>query len=348
MQPLDSYSVGIHMKKSAGGFVRNPAWLIAIIVVVVLIAAAAWFLFAGGAPVSQLSSPLNLVLQQNQSAYFRVGNSTAISVVSLRSPGNSSAVFYISDLPILNGPMSVVTILSGGGVNLSTSGSSYANINIALLSSNSTGARIKLTPLASSLSIRTSRGVSLVQPPSFFSQGPGVVVNVTITTTAATSSTTVGSTSTILNTTSGRIAAAYSIANASAPGALMLKLKALYEADVHCNASTYNTTYLAQKSRLPTGPFTFVNVTPFVPTDITASAVQAVANNYLVTYSTVAPSSLSSGPALLIGVNISSATSSHILNVTFRGIFQGDNYTMVNSAYAVQSRIGNACAAYIT
>jgi len=347
MQTIDSYPIGITMHKRRRSFIQRPVRFFTIVAVLVIVVIAAALLLFPSGRVIPLSSSTTLLLKQNQSVYFKIFNSTNVGVLYLQRLQNASSIFYVSSLPILSGPISAVQILAGSGVNVSTEGSAPANLNIALLASNSSGARVKLTPITSSLNIRVSSSVTLISlPPLGFGTGTSnKSFGLTVTSTVATTS--VATTSTILNTTAAKEQQALSIANTSGPGSLMLKYKALYEADIKCNASTYNSTYLAHYSKQPTGTFTFQNVSPATPTDITTKITQAAkADNFLVTYSTVAPSSQFTGPALLMGINVSSI--SPIVNATFKGLlFQGLNYTTVNSIYTTQNRIGNACAALI-
>lgn len=288
-------------------------------------------------------------MKQNQSVYLKILNSTHVSVLYLQKVQNSSSVFYVSSVPILSGPISAVQIAAGSGINVSTEGSATANLNIALLASNSSGARVKLTPITSSLSIRVSSSVTLLSLPSFGFGTSNKSSGFTVTSTAATTSavtTSVAATTTIANTTAAKEQQALSLANTTGPGSLMVKYKVLYQAVSGCTPSLYNSTYLSQIHVPPGGPSAYANVTPITPTNITTHVAQtANPDNFLVTYSTATPTPLPVGSvALSMGINVSSSA---IVNVTFKGIFQGLNYTKVNNGYAIQAAVGNACGALI-
>jgi hypothetical protein len=318
--------------------VRHTRRNVILAIVIVLIAILAYFSIQPAVP--EITYTKTMPIQINETIYFRLFNTTV--ALKLQNSYNSGATFYISSIPILYSQISVLSLTTGSSANISSNGSKSADMNIKLVSSNSKGATVDITPLLSSLGIRVSGNVTVLNPVTLNIHGVASNISIIV----ITSTTTSTSISSIQNATVLSEQQAMAIVNKSAIGILMSSYKTLYNKDVKCNASVYNETYNTYYHILPGGLNSYANVSQFTPTDITTSISQLkIANNFGITYSTVAPSTLSTGPALMLIVNISS--NAPLRNVTFMGIFKGDNYTRINDSYTFQSRIMNFCGAYI-
>ncbi|VVB77055.1 Uncharacterised protein [uncultured archaeon] len=334
-QPFGHHHPGTHK-------IQLPVGKIAAIVVVVLIAALAYYSFQPGA--QAITSATTLSLQANRTTHFMIdGNTIALR---LQSASSSGATFYASRLPVLYGPESVFTLYSGFGANVSSAGTSVADFNIRLASSGAGSASVTVTPLAGGLGIPASSSVTVTNPVIFGSnsQTAGNGPSTTVTTIP-------GSTTTLATTTSVDQAAAnqqqaLAKANSTTVGVLLSNLNVLFGKDTGCNSNSYNATYALYYHTLPPAPNSFANVSPTTPTGITVSASQlGSVTDFRVTYSTVSPSSMTSGPAVTMDVNTASGA---ITNVTYKGLYTGMSYSTLNHIYAFQSAITNqACAAFI-
>lgn len=145
----------------------------------------------------------------------------------------------------------------------------------------------------------------------------------------------------------GMAAKALQIANSSQYGVLINNYRKLYQKDIACTSSQYNSSFLQYEGFLPTGPYAYSNVTPTVITGITASATQLSAfggNAWNVTYTSTSPA-LGQTPILVVNLNVASGV---ILNSSFVGpFFGGFSYAKVNSTYLFQSTVTGDCGAYL-
>lgn len=285
-----------------------------------------------------VTSQKTLSFSTNGTQLVKIYNGSTVAI-RLISSSNSSATFYVTRTPILYGPVVVVSLYSGMAANVSSDGSQLADMNIRLDSSNGQSASIMLAPLLSSFGIRTSSSVHLLNPTGFGAGGVNVIIITTSTVTTSIPTTTVNSSSFTL------FQHARNLMNQTTIGSLMNKYKTLYMKDINCTASTYNSTYYTYYSMLPPAPLSFENVSVQTPRDITVSESNTTkVNNVLVTYSAV--SSSSSGSVVLALVNVSSSL--FLRNVSYVGIYQGLNYTILNNSYIFQSGIRNSCGALVT
>jgi len=313
-----------------------------IIAAVIIVLAAIFTVYFISQPgVTAITDTKTVSIQANKTIYLNLFNK--IVALRLQNAYNASATFYATETPILYGPISVFSLAPGSSANVSSSGSGFADMNIKLISSGGSSASVEITPLASSLGIRASFGISVLNPANFGGAGAGT----TATTTTSISTTSTTATTTVQDTTAIHKQQALTVANNSQTGLLMASYKALYKKDVRCNSTAYNATYLLYHIGPIPGPNSFASVRQFVPTDITASASQLGSQNtYKVTYSTTSPSAQTTGPAVTLNVNIASNT---ISNVTFTGVFLGNDYAALNDAYLFQNGItGSFCGAYIS
>ena len=333
-------------KGGSGSFGHHKSrlpWVVAAAALAIAIIILAFFGVQSGA--QTITQTGTLSLKQNQTTYLRVFNGSTIAM-RLQSSTGTGATIFVSAIPILFGPITAVYLSSGSSANLSSSGTRLADMNVKLNSVSAGSAQVQITPLQSSLGIRVSGNINLLNPVTL-ALNLHATSPVGITTTTVTSTTSIATTTVAVNTTASKIQQAMTIANQSSIGALMSKYRTLFRSDVQCTPGLYNSTYLSYYFAAPSGPNSFANVSIFTPTDITVAASPLTkANTYGVVYSTVAPLAVTSGPAVTMVVDVSSHT---FANVTLTGIFQGLNYTRLNESYTFQSHIlGNPCAALIS
>lgn len=310
--------------------------IIAIIIIVIIYFALTSFVFNS---IHQLNVQESFTLNKNNTIFYSFPDNSTTYAIFLKNVSSSSATFYVSGLPILTKPVVVVTLLAGGSANVSSKAGSVADIHLSLSSSTGSQATFSMTPLLQGLNIRVNGNLYVLNPSSLSG-------NVSVTTIATTiSTTTVGSTSTlttIINVTPNH--QVLSGVNATPIGKLMSKYKALYMKDTQCTPSVYNSTYLSQFGSLPPAPSSYVNVSELTPTNLDMSVSNVATNIYNITYSSVSPSSLTTGAALVVEYSLASNS---IIAQKFKGIFLGQNYTQLNSSYNFQGGFNNNCGAYI-
>src|SRR5271157_295150 len=160
---------------------------IAIAAIVFIVAVIAAYL-AIQPGVTAITSITTVYLKANQTSYFGVlGN-----VVALRLQGysGSAATLYASQSPVLFGPISAISLAPGASANVSSGGSGAADTNIKLVSGSAAGVTLTITPLPSSLGVRASGGITLLNPVSFGAKGSAVAQSSSTSTSAAGSATT--------------------------------------------------------------------------------------------------------------------------------------------------------------
>ncbi len=243
-------------------------------------------------------------------------------------------------LPVLDTYAQEAEISAGGELNVSISGNEYADLNIKLLSVNSTGAELYLTPISSVLGILPSKSIVQIPPATIGSvKGMKIILATTTTSTSTTTST--------INQTAALLAAAISFANKdTSEGALMSAYNQLYIKDKVCNSGIYNETYLHYYGVMPSGPLSFENVSALTPVGINASAYLISNQLVYVNYSAIMRNGTKS-EILSIELNMSPSAMLPIVKVAFEGLLYGDNYTIVNSTYTFQKSISNYCGAYV-
>ncbi len=316
----------------------SPKEIIAVLVSLIIIYLIYGALTSG---VIEISSTSSLSFASNQTSFIRIYNGSD-AAIKLSSTSSSSASFLITSLPALYGPVVSFSMAPGSSLNVSTDGSHVADMNIRLVSSTSAGATVAITPFLLELGIKPSASITLLNPASLSNIKTGS--SLTTVTTVSTQTTTVLA----QNQTQILFQQALQLMNKTGPGALMKDYKALYEKDVGCTMSTYNSTYAVYYSGAkPPAPVSFENVSSSTPTDIKLNLTTLAAkDNVLLTYSTVSPSPSTTGSALIAIINTSSAAFLH--SVTYTGLYTGLNYSALNSSYSFQSRILNDCGAYIS
>ncbi len=331
---------------------RNPTTFIIIGIIVIAIAVLI-LLSLGG--VNKITQEQTFILKQGSTLQFALPSYQSTFSFYLNNVTNSSAGILISQSPVLSSTIVSFILNPNSTLNISTFGNSNADLQVKLINSNSTYAKVQLTPIPSGLTIPVSYNIRSSQPSSpSQSQSNNQVTTVQSTssqsssqsTSESTSPTTVVSTP-VTTTTSSNQNIPQSIVNDasnSSIGKLTSNINVLYDEETQCTESLYNQTILADTGIKPVGPFSYANVTLNTPTTITQVITGPINSNYIVNYTSKSKIAQYSGTAISLLLNGSTGT---ISNIKFMGIFQGINYTDLENTYNFQNGVGNACAAYI-
>ncbi len=346
-------SLSLSSKK--GGFNRksnNNKFIIPAIIIVML--AAILLLSMGGT--STITQATTVTLKQGSAMQFRLSSSSDVFSIYVNGVSSSSAELSISQSPVLSSEISSFTLISGSTINVSTTGDKDANLQVTLVSGNSSTAKLQLTPISSGLVISSSPGISSSQPlpipqnsSNILSTIPTTIINSqgTTTTSSATTSLTTGATTSQVTTISPNQNIPQSVINeaeSSYIGTLVSNLDALYAKEVQCTEPIYNQTLTSLAHQSPTGPFSYANVTLHTPNSINMTITGPISSNYTVNYASKGPSKQTTGLAISMTLN---GTSGTISNIKFSGIFLGANYTNLQNSYTYQSSLGTACGAYM-
>ncbi|MDE1854908.1 MAG: hypothetical protein KGH57_01125 [Candidatus Micrarchaeota archaeon] len=324
---------------------RLPAWRLSLRQIIGLVAALIVIYIAYGIllpSVVTITSTRSLTLSTNQSQLIKIYNGSPADM-KVVSSSSSSASFYLTSVPVLYGPVVSFSLSPQASLNVSSSGSGTADMNIKLVSSSNSSITVEITPLTAALGIKPSRGVTLLNPASLSNIGTS---NITITTLSTVSTTSTTTTTISTNSTLVLFQQALTLMNKTGTGVLMKNYAALYAKDVACTPSVYNATYTQYYSKHPPAPVDYYNVSLATPTGIKINESKLSKTNVLLTYSTVSPSPGTTGTAVQAIINTSS--SSFIQSLSFTGVYAGFNYTILNKSYAFQSKILNNCGAYIS
>ena len=348
---LNMLMASLGFKPKHKGFSRNKSMGRFIIPAIIIIALAVIILLSMGG-VTSITQTQTLSLKQGSAIQLKVYSS--VFSLYLNNVSSSSAGVLISQSPVLSSTIISFMLNSNSSLNISTSGNRNADLQIKLITSNSTYAKLQLTPVPSGLIIPVSYGIGSSQPSSL-SQGSSSNQVTTVQTTipqSSSQSTSVSTSlttgaSTTVTTTSPSQNIPQSIVNDASNsyiGKLTFNLNVLYAQESQCSESLYNQTLMTDTGQKPTGPFSYANVTLNTPTLITQVIIGPINSNYVVNYTSKSNIKQYSGTAITLLLNASTGT---ISNIKFLGIFQGANYTDLENSYNFQSGIGNACAAYI-
>ncbi len=334
---------GFSRNKNAGRFII-PAIIIIALAVIILLS-------MGG--VTSITQSQTVSLKQGSAIQLKVYSS--IFSLYLNNVSSSSAGVLISQSPVLSSTIVSFMLNSNSTLNISTFGNRNADLQLRLITSNSTYAKLQLTPVPSGLTIPVSYGIGSSQPSSLSQGSSSNQVTTAQTTvpqsssqsTSVSTSLTTGASTSITTTTSPNQNIPQSIVNDASNsyiGKLASNLNILYAQESQCTESLYNQTLMADTNQKPTGPFSYANVTLNTPSMITQVIIGPINSNYIVNYTSKASIKQYTGTAITLLLNGSTGT---ISNIKFLGIFQGANYTDLENSYNFQSGIGNACAAYI-
>jgi hypothetical protein len=320
--------------------------ILVIIIAILVIALAAYFATSylqTGA--NYISGKTELNMHVGQILLYKLPYVNGIFAMYLKNSTNNSALIYITKLPILVYPVISLDLGIGGSANISSSQTGVSDVHIYLISSNTEGASVEITPIDTSLGIKESGNIVILEPASFQEKmlynGPSVPI---VSTTSTTTSTSITTTS-INQSSIIPLAQIMSFINTTTPGILMNNFNMLYYKDRACNASVYNATFQTLEGMKAVGPLSFYNVSPSVPRSIEINVSKISNNLYLVTYIGITPSKIYTGP--LMEAKIAISPSPLIENITFDGPFKYMNLTNVESIYRFQSSINNFCGAYM-
>jgi hypothetical protein len=304
-----------------------------------------------------ISTTRSLSLSLNQTLFVQIYNGTP-SALELHSTSATGATFYITKLPVIYNPLVSFSLSPVSSINVSSSGSGVADMNIQLSSSSATGATIQVTPLQTVLGIRTSPSVSLQNPTGLGgAANSGSATTMPTTTASGTSSqatttaqaTTAATTTTVVqNANTVLLQKALTLITQAGIGGVMTGYGKLYAKDVACNQSAYNAAYSYYNSshKAPSAPFSFENTTPYIPTAVNINeTLLSAKNNVKIVYSLATPSPDTAGPAVTAVVNTSSP--SFLQSLTFAGLYFGWNTIVLNRTYTFQSEVTGNCGAYI-
>ncbi|MCL4364703.1 MAG: hypothetical protein M1569_00950 [Candidatus Marsarchaeota archaeon] len=315
---------------SSPGLAKKILVIAAVVIAIAVIA----FFALNGTPV--LSSNATISLNKNTSYDFLVSGDSNLSSIFLASSSSSGATFYAGVSPVLSNPIKVITLSPGQMANISTESFTYSNLQITLISSNPSSARLMLTYIPKNLYIRQSSGVSLLG-------GPATVqtTKATATTTTLPAATTVNVKATTTISASSGTAVAVQVANQTGDGQLMVQWNTLYTKEAStCTESNYNSTFAKAYNQVPTGPMTFANSSRYVPHGISASAVQVAPDIYNVTYTAL----ISAGnmKVLVLKLNV---TGQFAITSAFSGLFK--SYSDSLTLYQDANISGDPCSAYV-
>lgn len=335
------------------GFQRKRKPTTMIVVAIIIIAVAVVVLLSLGG-VNRISQSQTFIIKQGSSLQFTLPSYQSTFSIYLNNVTTSVAGILVSQSPVLSGTIVSFSIYNGSTLNISTEGLSQANLQVKLLSSNSTYAKLELTPVPSGLTIQTSNYVLTSQPASIpqnsLSNAQSTIITTTATTVQTTTQTTTKSSNssqqitTPTTTTSSISQSVITEVGNTYIGTLVSNLNALYSELSQCTPSLYNQTLISQAHQQPVGPLSYANSSEVTPTSISSTIKGPFSYGYSVNYTSVSKSKLTSGLAISMDLN---ATSGTISNIKFSGIFEGQNYTDIENSYNFQSGIGNACAALI-
>lgn len=344
--------------------------LIALIVLVLIVAAGIYY-WLQQTPVTGISSSgQTFVIAPNHNAYFTLAGVSGTKAIFVSSSVNGTATLYLGTVPILANPVDEVTLsLPGAGaygsgqvgaVNASSSAGGAADMHIALLNANASGAEFQITPIQASLSLPISRQVKTVLPIMFVQNGAGgfgltynytnggssTTVSTTTTTGSTVTSVTVTSATSTITSGGGTNAQVMADANASSIGILMNKFAKLYAADASCNSTTYNSTYKTKNSgALPTGPATWQNQSFVVPYGMSTSITSVRGSIYDVNYILASGTAAFNKAAMTLVINVSATLP--VVNYTTKGYYIGLNLTQLQTSYNSESGVTNNCGAWV-
>ncbi|MDE1825560.1 MAG: hypothetical protein KGH61_03875 [Candidatus Micrarchaeota archaeon] len=315
------------------------------IIGIVILLAIAYFAVSGiiyGNGTSSISATQSFSLAPNGSMLFTLPGNPRTYSLFLKSSSDVGATFYISAVPILANPISVVTLNTLGSSNLSSGAGSVADMHMDLLSSSEAKASFEITPILTSLGLKVSGNVYLMNPvvPGESSSSSASSGATTVPTTTIVQS---GPTTTI-QSQSANNPTVMALVNNTSLGKLMLNYKALYIKDQACTSSGYSSAYRQAIGSAPGGPNSFANVSKFTPTNVNITTSKVSGSTYNITYSIAAPSAQAAGMAIILQMNSSSAV---VLSQKFIGPYQGLNYTVLESQFNYQNGLTGDCGAYI-
>ena len=291
---------------------RNPNTLI--IVAIIIIAVAVVVLLSLGG-VNRISQSQTFVLKQGSTLQFTLPSYQSTFSIYLNNATTSLAGILVSQSPVLSSTIVSFLINNGSTLNISTEGLSTANLQIKLLSSNATYAKLQLTPVPSGLTIPTSNFAVNAQPSSIpqntLSNSQSTVSTTIITTTQATTTTSSSNSQQSSSSTTTVQSIPQSViteAGNTYIGTLVSNLNTLYAEVAQCTPSLYNQTLISQAHQQPVGPLSYANSSEVTPISISSTIKGPFSYGYSVNYTSVSKSKLTSGLAISMNLNATSGT----------------------------------------
>ena len=314
--------------------------LIAIIVVAIVL-----YLFLSGSKTSVLSSNTTFTLAPNKSVNFGVSDLKGSYSLFLVSSTSSAATFYISELPALTNPVSEFSLAKGQSVNVSLNGTSYAHLQVKLLSVSQSQAAVEL--------LRIPLGFGVLQSASVHSFAPTVIVSGT--SNAISSTTTVSSNSTVKSTTTSAVTQTTTVsstgftkaqvltsANKTALGNILVMYDGMYAREPSCTPALYNSTFISKYGYAPTGALDYHNTSINSPTGFNINDTEVSTDEYDVTYTAIIPAGNQLSVVMLVN-----ASSNAQISYQTSGIFKDLNFTTMSEDFVAANSISNGCAAYV-
>jgi hypothetical protein len=313
-----------------------------VIALIIIYAIASWAI--GATSVTYINSPANVTFTNATSLFMISGNEYAVSVISSTS---SSAQIYVTKVPAFQNPTFAVTMYLDNTTNFNGTAGRYANMQLKLLSTGSKSAVVEVTPIPGTIVLNPTASRITVVGSTLTPVAVGGEVSVTtVPTTSVPSATTSVSTTatTTIGGQAGSLLKAQSILASSEYFSLMNNYTILYKETVNCTPGVYNLTFEAHNHFAPSGPSAYSNVSLVTPYSVVLNVTNSSNNNvYLATYKTLSRSTLTTGTALVVKINV---TVGQIANVTYAGAFYGQNYADLASSYTSAKELG-ACGVLI-
>jgi hypothetical protein len=334
------------------GAKHGRGWVVAGIVVVVIIAIAAWAVLGSGNGIN-IGGATKLELTSSPKAIVVDGHQYMVYVASASSQ-LKSATLYVKSVPVFAGQSYSVTLVLGNSTHVNLD-STYSDLNLVLDSINGTNVVVTATPVDPSLGI-SPNSQYIQQLPQSLLGVPAVPSSVQPTTTIAAHSNSSSAITTTVTSTAATTTIAGPAQNqtytsiisslkASVYYGLMQNYSKAYAlGNSSCNYEQYNTAFSQNNGgAIPLGPNTYSNVTAVVPYNVTMLITSTGHGNYDITYYTKSHSSVTTGQALVLGLNLSSL---NIISAQYSGVFAGQTTAELTAGYAAIAAKG-ACGAYL-
>ncbi len=308
----------------------------AVVVLLFLYAIATWAV--GAFSIIQVNSSTNVTFTNATALFTLSGSEYAASVVD-STP--SSAQLSITRVPAFQNPTFYVTMYMDNTTNFNGTMGRYANMQLKLLSTGSKSADVQITPIPSTIVLNPTASRITVAGSTLTPVAVGGNVNVTTvpTTSIGVTSTITTSATTSIPGQAGGYLKAQSILASSEYFSLMNNYTVLYKDTVNCTAPSYNLTFTAYNHFAPSGPSAYSNVSMVTPYSAAINITNSSVHTYYATYKTFSHSTLTTGAAMVITINV---TSGLIANVTFEGAFYGQTDAKLSSGYVTAKGLG-AC-----
>lgn len=325
-------------------------YIVYAIVAVIVIAIAAYFLTSMNVGQTMVSgtateniTPSGIIFNINSQQYL-------VSLSGL-SVGSAKAYVHVSKLPIFLNPVLNVT-LALGNITKVNSGSNYANIGLKLDSMSANSVTVSITVLQTSLGIapdyqdiRVVQGTlyGYGQAPAPSGPGAQATTSTTLITTTTAGAATTSATTTVVPSVNSTLLDVNAALRQNSLYAVLYNFSILYANTTRCTPTIYNSTYIFVNGHAPSGGSTFMNVSPYVPYNLSINTGGAGGGNFNVVFKTKTVDPVFNNiVAATIKVNASiKATLSE--NISSTGIFSGVNQSQLYKNYVRALGAGGPC-----